>query len=271
MIISVSNQKGGLGKTTAALMLSQFFSFIRDYKVLVIDMDPQANLTSTVLSGTPGEFKSLKEVLIDGADIWDIITPTSIKGMDILPSNIGMEDLEAHLIVKANGPLLLKDLILDYKLNDRYDFIFIDTPPHLGRLTVNALVATDYVLIPLESKVYAADGVTKLLATIAETRKSLNPGLKILGAFLNRYESRTIVSRDIAESYANQIPDLLMQTKVRFNIRVEECIAAKELLYTYDPKSFGAKDFAALGEEVLARLALNETLISEPTRVGAHA
>lgn len=262
MIISVSQQKGGVGKTATCVMLSHFFSFVRHYKVLIIDMDAQGNATTSFIEkdGT-----SLKRVVVDKIPFDAILKRTAIDNIDIISSDIEMEDLETHLIVSPDGAYLLKDLIEDKQLRQKYDIILIDTPPHLGRLTVSSLLASDFVLIPLESKIYAADGLSNLLTTIEEiqSKPRLNPHLKILGAFVNKFEERTLVSRGILESLRKQIPDVLLNTTVRYNIRIEECVAKRKLLYTYDPQSHAAEDFTRLGEEILTVAAVKGTLIPE--------
>ncbi len=263
MIITLAQQKGGVGKSTASIVLSQFFSFIKKYKVLAIDMDPQSNMTTTLLK--QNSINSLKQVVLENTPLSDVIQHTSIQGLDIIPSNISMEELESYLISIADGPYKLKDIIEDYSLQKKYDFIILDTPPHLGRLTVSSLVASDYVIIPLENKVFAADGLSKLFDTISVTVKRFNKDLNILGAFINKYESRTIISRDIINAYMKSIPDLLFNTKIRFNIRIEECIAEKDILFTYDPKSYGATDFAALGDEILNKLTEHGQFIPMPS------
>jgi chromosome partitioning protein len=262
MIMSFSQQKGGVGKTVTSVMLSQFFSYIKKYRVLLIDMDSQGNATSSFVEkdGT-----SIKRVIIDGMLLENVLRKTKIDNLDIIVSDIEMEDLEAHLLINPEGPYRLRDLIEDHSLDTKYDIICIDTPPHLGRLTLSSLIASDFVLIPLESKIYAAEGIENLFLTVKQVQKRFNPDLRILGAFINKFEERTIISKDILKSFKEQIPDILLDTHVRYNIRIEECIGTKSLLYTYAPKSNAAIDFTKLGEEVLFRVALAGKLLPEPS------
>jgi chromosome partitioning protein len=262
MIISTSLQKGGVGKTVTTVMLAQYFAFVRNYKVLIIDMDPQGNCTSSFLEK---DGLSLKQVMIDKLPFDGVVKNTFVPNLDIVVSDIDLTILELHLLQSGDGAYFLRDLI-DYKrLTQKYDIILIDTPPNLGRLTQSSLMASDFVLIPLPAKTYATDGLSNLLVTIEELRSKprLNPNLKILGAFINMYEERTKVSKGILDQIRAQVPDILMRTHVRFNIRVEECVSQRELLYTYDPKSNAALDFTSLGEEALERAVVNGVLMPE--------
>lgn len=262
MIISLSIQKGGTGKTISSVMLAQFYSYVREYRVLLIDLDPQGNATQSFIDkdGT-----SLEKVIIGRQPLSTIIKKTNIKNLDIIPSDIQMETLETSLMNSISGGYRLRDLIQYNKLRDYYDIIIIDTPAHLGRLTANALIAADYVLIPLEPKPYAATGLDMLFQTIEEiqTTEELNPRLKILGVYINKFEDRTNIAKGILESLKSQIPELLLDTYVRFNVRVDEVVCNRENLYTYDRKCNAAVDFAALGETILQRALQLGTLLPE--------
>jgi len=263
MIISVSQQKGGVGKTATSVLLSHYFSYVKGYKVLVIDLDAQGNATSSYMEK---EHLSLSNVIIDHEPFTNVMKTTPLHNIDVIVSDIEMETLETHLIISPDGAYFLKDLIADHGLRQQYDIILIDTPPHLGRLTLGALIASDFVLIPLESKKFAADGVANLLATIAEvqSKERLNPKLQIMGAFINKYEERTLISKAIITSLRQQIPDILLQTAIRYNIRIEECLSQQELIYTYDPRSNAAADITSLGDEILAVAAIKGHLLPEP-------
>lgn len=262
MIISFGIQKGGVGKTTASCMISQYLAFNKNYKVLLIDMDPQANATMTFLEQKD---RCIFDVIVRNIPLNEIVKKTQINTLDIVPSNIEMEDLETYLVTKSDGPKRLRHLVDDYSLSNAYDFIIIDTPPHLGRLTMASLVTSDYVAVPLESESYSADGLNEFLKTVSIVQSEFNPKLKVIGAFLNKYETRTILSRDITAQYEKQLGNMLFNTRIRQNVRIRECIAERATLFTFDGRSAGAEDFAALGDELLSRITLNGDLIPVPS------
>lgn len=262
MILCVANQKGGVGKTTAAVFLSQFFAFAKNQKVLIIDSDPQANTTRALVDyqGEP----TMKELIMDSADIEKAICPTKIPNLNIIPSSEpSMYALERYLIAEDDGPYKFKDFVEDHRLRERFDMIIVDTPPNLGRLTVGALAGSRYVIVPLESRVFSADAFINLSKTIQRTQDRFNESLTLLGAFINKFEKRTNLSKSILESYKKNLGDMLMEAVIRLNITIEECIGFKENLFTYDPKSNGAQDFAKLGDEILLRLVNKGELLSE--------
>lgn len=261
MIFCFANQKGGVGKTTVAVFLSQFFSFIKNQRVLIIDSDPQANTTRALIEykGSP----TLKELIIEGENIDNAILSTKINNLHLIPSSEqSLYALERYLLSEDDGPYKFKDLVEDYKLNEKFDMVFVDTPPNLGRLTVAALAGARYVIVPLESRVFSADAFLNLSRTIERTKDRFNDSLDLLGAFINKYEKRTNLSKSILESYRKNLGDILMQSVIRYNITIEECIGLRENLFIYDPRSNGAQDFAMLGDEILIRLVNKGALLS---------
>ncbi len=261
MIICFANQKGGVGKTTVAVFLSQFFSFIKNKKVLIIDADPQANTTRALI-----EYKGypcLKELIMEGESIDNAIISTKIENLSIIPSNEQSQyALERYLLSEDDGPYKFKDFVDDYKLKERFDMVLVDTPPNLGRLTVAVLAGSQYVIVPLESRVFSADAFMNLSRTIERTRARFNDELVLLGAFINKFERRTNLSKSILESYRRNLGDILMESVVRYNITIEECIGLRENLFIYDPRSNGAQDIAKLGDEILLRLVNKGALFS---------
>lgn len=262
MILSLVIQKGGVGKTTGAVFLSQFLSYIKHYKVLLIDLDPQANATSALIDyeDTP----TLFEVIYRKSSLSDAIIQTKIKGLSILPSNeSSLYALESALRDADDGPHILKDFARDYFLDENVDFVIFDCPPNLGRLTVAALAASRFAVVPLESKIYAKDALVSLDGTFDRIRERFNPQLEPLGYFINRFDERTKLSRAINTAYQEVLGDMLMKTHVRNNISIDEAVAEKENLFVYDGKSKGAQDIIALGEELLNRLIVKGYLLKE--------
>ena len=251
MILSACIQKGGVGKSTSIIAISSFLA-LKGHKVLCIDFDSQAN-TTVVLLGTEPDV-SLKEVIIDSKPLSDVIFSTKIDRLDIIPSNISLAKLERYLIMEPEGIYFLRDVVEDNSLTSQYDYILIDTPPSLGMLTINALVASDFLIIPVTCSKFSIKGLQDLEESITYVQKRSNPDLKILGAFINQYDSRKNVIRGLEKDIIEYFGDLLFETRVRMNTRIEEAMVMKQPIFLYDSKSIGAKDFSKLCKSILGKL-----------------
>ena len=251
MVISIANQKGGVGKTTTAINLSAALA-LADKKVLLVDLDPQANSSLTFLSH--GAFQnSIYELLTDSvADYENIIHPSALSGLDILPSKISLAKFESKLIGEFDAPFRLKDRL--EPLTSRYDYVIIDTPPTLGLITVNALVASDYLLIPIQPSYFALEGTDDLLETYEKIRSRPNPNLKVLGVVITLLDKRTTLAKDIYDQIKQVFGEKVFETVISKSVRLEESPAYKESIFTFAPNSSGAVEYASLCEEVMRRV-----------------
>jgi chromosome partitioning protein len=251
MIITVANQKGGVGKTTTAINLSAAVAN-KGFKTLLIDLDPQANSTMSYVDAR-AITRSMYDVLVsEELDLPAVVTPTQVPNLFLAPSRIALAKLESKLIGDIDGPFRLKDRMKD-TAND-YDYIFIDTPPTLGMITVNALVASTHVLVPIQSSYFALEGTDDLLETIEKIKSRPNPNLQLLGVVITMHDKRTTLSKDIHEAIGNVFGDRVFNTVITKSIRLEESPAYKESIFTFAPKSSGAAEYYSLSEELLARV-----------------
>jgi chromosome partitioning protein len=251
MIITVANQKGGVGKTTTAINLSAAVAN-KGFKTLLIDLDPQANSTMSYVDARAVQ-RSMYDVLVSAEmELPAVIVPTPVENLFVAPSRIALAKLESQLIGDIDGPFRLKDRMKDVA-ND-YDYIFIDTPPTLGMITVNALVASTHVLVPIQSSYFALEGTDDLLETIEKIKSRPNPNLQLLGVVITMHDKRTTLSKDIHEAIGNVFGDRVFNTVITKSIRLEESPAYKESIFTFAPKSSGAMEYYSLSEELLARV-----------------
>jgi chromosome partitioning protein len=251
MIITVANQKGGVGKTTTAINLSAAVAN-KGFKTLLIDLDPQANSTMSYVDAR-GVQRSMYDVLVsEEMDLPAVVVPTSVDHLFLAPSRIALAKLESKLIGDIDGPFRLKDRMKDAA--NEYDYIFIDTPPTLGMITVNALVASTHVLVPIQSSYFALEGTDDLLETIEKIKSRPNPNLQLLGVVITMHDKRTTLSKDIHEAIGNVFGDRVFNTVITKSIRLEESPAYKESIFTFAPKSSGAMEYYSLSEELLARV-----------------
>ncbi len=249
-IIAFSNQKGGVGKTTTCVNMAAYTA-VAGKKALLIDIDPQGNATTGLGLDKPTLKKSVYNVLIDDEPIGENIVKTETPGLDILPANIDLAGAEVELVLKKNREHVLKKALDGVK--EKYDYIFIDCPPSLGLLTVNALVAANAVIIPIQSEYYAMEGLSQLVNTITLVKKHFNKELGLEGVVLTMFDSRALISRQIAEEIRKFFKSKVYEIVIPRNVRLSEAPSHGKPILLHDPKSNGAKAYKALTEEFLRR------------------
>jgi len=251
-ILAIANQKGGVGKTTTVINLATALA-LAGQRVLLVDVDPQANLTSGVgLKGhsAPGGtiYQALTGEFMDAAAF---VLPTRVDGLSLVPADRNLTGAEVELVSLPNRERRLRALL--HSLRDRFDYIFIDTPPSLGLLTLNALVAADAVLIPLTCEYFALEGIADLVATLRRVRAALNPSLDIAGVLLTMYDERTNLGQQVARDIRAFFQERVFDTVIPRNIRLGEAPSHGVPGILYDAKSRGAEAYTALARELLAR------------------
>jgi chromosome partitioning protein len=250
MIVSIANQKGGVGKTTTAINLAAALA-MRGRRTLLIDMDPQSNSSMSYLDIRTVE-RSLYDVLSDvQCALADVIVESNVKNLMVAPARIALAKLEAKLVGEMDAHFRLKDR-LD-PIRDDYEFIVIDSPPTLGLLTANALVASSHLLVPIQSSYFALEGTDDLLETVEKVRARANPDLRLLGVLITMHDRRTAIARDIRNQIRGVFGDLVFATVISKSVRLEESPAYKESIFTFAPESSGATEYYRLCEEVIDR------------------
>jgi chromosome partitioning protein len=251
-VLVVANQKGGVGKTTTAINLATALA-LAGQRVLLVDLDPQANLTSGVgQKGQAPEDGTVYQLLTgEAADPSRFVLETAVTGLSLVPADRNLTGAEVELVSLPERERRLRRALAD--LAPRYDYVFVDTPPSLGLLTLNALVAADAVLIPLNCEYFALEGLADLVATLRRVRGSLNPSLDIAGVVLTMYDERTNLGQQVARDIRAFFQDRVFTTVIPRNIRLGEAPSHGMPAVTYDPRSRGAEAYVALAREFLDR------------------
>jgi chromosome partitioning protein len=250
IVIAIANQKGGVGKTTTAINLSAALA-MRGRRTLLIDLDPQANSSLTFLDVRALE-RSMYDVLAGQVPLEEILQASTVPLLDVAPARIALAKLETQLVGELDAHYRLKDRLGG--VNGRYEFVVIDTPPALGVITVNALVAATHLLIPIQSSYFALEGTDDLLETVDRIRARPNPDLKLLGAVVTLHDRRTTLSRDVQKAVGEVFAGRVFDTTISKSIRLEESPAHKESIFTFAPQSSGAYEYYRLCEEVIERV-----------------
>ena len=247
-IIAICNQKGGVGKTTTSINLAAYLA-MAGKKVMLIDLDPQANSTSGIGINKHDILKSTYHVLLEEAKFVDILQKTAINNLVLAPSNLDLTGAEVELVGALGREYRLKRALQPEK--DNYDFIIIDSPPSLGLLTINGLCAADSVIIPVQCEYYALEGLTQLHNTIKLVKENLNPALAIEGVLLTMADFRTNLTKEVIQEARNHFKDKVYNTVIPRNIRLTEAPSFGKPIVLYDANSLGAQKYAELSKEIL--------------------
>lgn len=250
-VISIANQKGGVGKTTTTINLSAALAE-KGKRILIIDIDPQGNTSSGFGVDKNQKENTVYELILGYSTIKEAIVHNVIPNLDLIPSNVNLAGAEIELIDKPHKEAILKNE-LDF-IQEDYDYILIDCPPSLNVLTVNAMVASDAVLVPIQCEFYALEGLSQLIHTINLVRERLNPKLDIEGIVFTMYDSRTNLSQQVVENVREHVTQKIYNTMIPRNVRLAEAPSYGEPITVYDSKSVGAESYRALAEEFLQEI-----------------
>lgn len=261
-IIGVANQKGGVGKTTTAINLAASFAVL-EYKTLLVDADPQANSTTGVGFDLHNVTYSLYDCMVNNAGAKDVILKTEIPNLDLIPSHIDLVGAEIEMINYPNREMVLKNLLDAVK--DQYDFVIVDCSPSLGLITVNALTASDSVIVPVQCEFFALEGLGKLLNTIKIVQSRLNPQLVIEGILMTMYDGRLRLCNQVVSEVRRHFEEMVFDTIVHRNAKLSEAPSMGKPVILYDAKSKGASNYLNLAKEILQKN--NLTQISQSERI----
>ncbi len=250
-IITICNQKGGTGKTTSAINLAAYLA-MAGKKVMLIDLDPQANATSGIGINKHNIQKSTYHVLLEELEIKEILQPTAVNNLLLAPSNLDLTGAEVELVSALGREYRLKKALAKEK--DNFDFMLIDSPPSLGLLTINALCAADSVLIPVQCEYYALEGLTQLTNTVRLVKDNLNPSLAIEGVLLTMADFRTNLTKEVIQEVRNYFKDKVYTTVIPRNIRLTEAPGYGKPILLYDKDSLGAQKYEELSKEILGQM-----------------
>lgn len=259
-VISISNQKGGVGKTTTAINLASGLAIL-EYKTLIIDADPQANATSGVGFDPKTIKTSIYECIIDDVEPGKIILNTSTPNLDLLPAHIDLVGAEVEMINLPNREKMMRKVIMPVK--EIYDFVIIDCSPSLGLITINALTASDSVIIPVQCEYFALEGLGKLLNTIKIVQSRLNPFLDIEGILLTMYDNRLNLSRQVAEEVKTHFQQMVFETVINRNTKLGEAPSFGKSIMIHDINSVGAVNYLNLAREILQKNEMTRIKSSE--------
>lgn len=248
-IVAVTNQKGGVGKTTTSVNLGACLAYIGK-KVLLVDIDPQGNATSGVGVEKGDVQQCIYDVLVDDVDVKDTIKQSKVENLSIVPATISLAGAEIELVPTISREVRLKKAL--EKVKGEFDYIIIDCPPSLGLLTINALTASDAVVIPVQCEYYALEGLSQLLSTVRLVQKHLNHDLMIDGVLLTMLDARTNLGIQVIEEVKKYFQDKVYRTIIPRNVRLSEAPSHGEPIIIYDPKSRGAEVYLELAKEVVA-------------------
>jgi chromosome partitioning protein len=249
-IVTLANQKGGVGKTTTAINLAAGVA-VAEFSTLLIDIDPQANSTSGLGVDVRSEGNNVYDVLINDVDPHNVIVKTEMPYLSLLPSNINLVGAEVELVDMENREMILKNIV--ERVRNEYEFIFIDCPPSLGLLTLNGLVAADSVIIPVQCEYYALEGLGQLLNTINIIQKNLNPRLEIEGVLMTMFDSRLRLSNQIVEEVKKFFGEKVFSTIISRNVRLSEAPSYGKPILLYEAVSSGSRNYMELAKEFLKR------------------